>query len=74
MLTSSRLIAIIELASETLQCAQVVVCLDRSVDDEDRQSLLKSLEWIGFELITLDMWMKPGPEVSDKWLLMGMEL
>lgn len=69
--------AIIELASETLQCAQVVVCLDRSVDDEDRQSLLKSLEWIGFELITLDMWMKPdvkGPDVSDQWLLMGMEL
>lgn len=69
--------AIIELASETLQCAQTVVCLDRSVDDEDRQSLLKSLEWIGFELITLDMWMKPdakGLEVSDKWLLMGMEL
>ena len=69
--------AIIELASETLQCAQVVVCLDRSVDDEYRQSLLKSLEWISFELITLDMWMKAdakGPEVSDKWLLMGMEL
>ena len=69
--------AIIELASEKLQCAQVVVCLDRSVYDEDRQSLLKSLEWIGFELITLDMWMKPdakGPDVSDKWLLMGMEL
>lgn len=74
--------AIIDLASGPMDCAQVVVCLDRSVSAEDSKALLKSLNWVGFELVTLDMWMKPQgkkqmsemQDTSDKWLFLGMEL
>lgn len=72
--------AMIDLASGPLDCAQVVVCLERSISDEDSNSLLKSLNWVGFELVTLDMWMKPHGgkgevhDTSDKWLFLGMEL
>ena len=74
--------AIIDLASGPMDCAQVVVCLDRSVSAEDSKALLKSLNWVGFELVTLETWMKPHgkkqtgkmPETSDKWLFLGMEL
>jgi len=68
------LMAIIDLASGPLTCSHVVVCLDRSVSVDDSKSFLKSLRWVGFELITLDMWMKPHSESSDKWLFLGMEL
>lgn len=66
--------AVIDLASGPLNCAQVVVCLDRSISADDSKSLLKSLRWVGFDLITLDMWMKRHSEPSDKWLFLGMEL
>lgn len=72
--------AIIDLANGPLNCAQMTVCLDRSISDEDSKPLLKSLNWVGFELVTLDMWMKPPVDkdevndTSDKWLFLGMEL
>ena len=78
--------AIIDLASGPLNCAQAVICLDRSISEEDSKSLFKSLNWVGFELVTLDVWMKPHGatsrvksiaemhETSDKWLFLGMEL
>ncbi len=67
--------AIIDLASGPMRCEQVVVCLDRSISAEDRKSLLKSLRWVGFDLVTLDMWMKPRREpTSDKWFFLGMDI
>ena len=66
--------SVIDLASGPLRCAQVVVCLDRSIPTEDSKTLLKNLQWIGFELITLDLWTNTPLETSDKWILLGMEL
>lgn len=68
------LMAIIELASSPLDCSQVVVCLDRSFSAEESKSLLKSLRWVGFELVTLDMWAKSRTPPSNEWLFLGMEL
>jgi len=36
--------------------------------------LMKSLRWVGFELITLELWAKQRTPASDKWLFLGMEL
>ena len=70
--------AIIDIASDTLDCAQVVVCLDRSISAEDSKALLKNLKWVGFDLVTLDAWMKPQTKKkvspSTEWLFLGMEL
>jgi hypothetical protein len=66
---------VIDLASGPLACANMVICLDKSLDAEENTSLLKSLRWVGFDLITLDMWMKPQFEVTSKrWTFLGMEL
>lgn len=74
MLTKGRLMAIIDLASSPLGCSQVVVCLDRSISAEDSKSLLKSLRWVGFELVTLDLWAESRSTPSNEWLFLGMEL
>lgn len=74
MLTDGRLMAIIDLASSPLGCSQVVVCLDRSISAEDSKSLLKSLRWVGFELVTLDLWAESRTSPSNEWLFLGMEL
>lgn len=69
-----RLMALIELADTIFSCSQVVIALDRNTDAEESATLLKSLRWVGFELITLEMWTRQHPITSDKWLFLGMEL
>jgi hypothetical protein len=66
--------ALIELAATPFECSQVVICLDRKADPEESRALMKSLRWVGFELITLEMWSRQGMVTSDKWLFLGMEL
>jgi hypothetical protein len=66
--------ALIELAESVFALQQVVICLDRSVPEVDAKAFIKSLRWVGFELITLDMWAKEQDVTSDKWLFLGMEL
>jgi len=66
--------ALIELAETVFAVSQVVICLDRSTADGDHRAFLKSLRWVGFELITLDMWANQIDVTSDKWLFMGMEI
>lgn len=66
--------ALIELAEEVFAVGEVVICLDRSVAEENRTPLMKSLRWVGFEMITMDMWASERDVTSDKWLLMGMNL
>jgi len=68
------LMALIELAESVFALQQVVICLGRSVSEADRKALMKSLRWVGFELITLDMWTTGLGVTSDKWLLLGMEI
>lgn len=74
MLTVGRLIALIELAESPLECAHIVLCLDRSIPEDDAKALMRSLRWAGFELTTLDHWAKDVDVVSKKWLFMGMEV
>lgn len=66
--------ALIELASSTFECQQVVICLDRSISQADSKSLLRSLKWVGFDLITLEMWAQERDITSEKWLFLGLEL
>ncbi|KAI9740849.1 MAG: hypothetical protein M1818_004454 [Claussenomyces sp. TS43310] len=66
------LMALIELASTPFECSQLVVCLERTLDPKESKSLLKSFRWVGFELVTLEMWSRHAG--SDRWLFLGMEL
>lgn len=66
--------ALIELAEDVFAVSQVVICLDRSVPEVDSNAFLKSLRWVGFELISLDMWAQVFETTSKKWLYLGMEV
>ncbi|TAQ86687.1 hypothetical protein B7494_g4987 [Chlorociboria aeruginascens] len=68
------LMALIELAEAVFAVSQVVICLDRSVLETEGKTLLKSLRWVGFELITFDMWSNILDTTSDRWLFLGMEV
>merc|ERR1712093_208689 len=68
------LFALFELAETVFAVNQVVICLDRDVPEVDRKAFLKSLRWVGFELISLDMWANNFDVTSDKWLYLGMEV
>lgn len=68
------LVAMIELAETPLGCSRMVVCIDRSIEAEDMQSLTKGLQWAGFELETLDHWAGVRDVTSEKWLFMGVEV
>jgi len=74
MLTHPRLIGLIELADVPLGCSHVVICMDRHMSEDYAKSLMKSLQWVGFELRTLDHWAKGIDVISDKWLFLGMEV
>ncbi|KAJ2976376.1 hypothetical protein NUW58_g8101 [Xylaria curta] len=50
------LIALIELAEVPLGCSDVVICLDRYIPEDQTKSLMRSLQWVGFELTALDYW------------------
>lgn len=66
--------ALIELAEGPLECSHVVTCVDRRIPQEDVTSLSKSLQWVGFEMVTLDHWANDLDVTSKKWMFMGMEL
>ena len=66
--------ALIELAEEVFAVSQVVICLDRSVQESERKTFLKSLRWVGFDMINLDLWANDIDVTSDKWLFLGMEI
>ncbi|KAK5634640.1 hypothetical protein RRF57_010353 [Xylaria bambusicola] len=68
------LIALIELADVPLGCSNVVICMDRHMPEDHAKSLMRSLQWVGFELTTLDHWADELDVVSDKWFFLGMEL
>jgi len=68
------LMELIELAEEVFAVSHIIICVDRSVRDSEKQAFMKSLRWVGFELITLDMWASVRDVTSNKWLFMGMEI
>lgn len=52
----------------------MVVCIERSMPEEESRSLIKSLQWANFSLTTLDFWSAGFDLVSSRWLFMGMEV
>ncbi len=66
--------ALIELAEAALGCSQLVVCISRSIADDEAKALKKGLQWAGFSLTTLDFWAGAGAvDVTSKnWLFVGM--
>ncbi|KAG9240421.1 ornithine decarboxylase antizyme [Calycina marina] len=68
------LMALLELADQVFDVQQVVICLDREIPEADAKAFMKSLAWVGFELITLDMWTGNMDLTSDKWVFLGMEV
>ncbi|KAL0942323.1 ornithine decarboxylase antizyme [Colletotrichum truncatum] len=67
------LMALMELVDGPLDCQHLVICIDRGIEEEDAKSLMKSLQWVGFEL-TLDHWAHDVDVTSNRWLFMGMEI
>jgi hypothetical protein len=41
---------------------------------EEAVELTKSLQWVGFEMTTLDHWAGDLDVTSKKWVFMGMEI
>ncbi|CAM1500776.1 Fc.00g099380.m01.CDS01 [Cosmosporella sp. VM-42] len=68
------LMALIELADGPLDCSHIVTCIDRRIPAVEAQSLCKSLQWVGFDMTTLDHWAHDLDVTSKKWMFMGMEL
>ncbi|KAI4718257.1 hypothetical protein E4T48_05575 [Aureobasidium sp. EXF-10727] len=69
------LMCLLELAgNDDFGCSNLVVCLDRSADQEDLKDLTRDLGWVGFELTTLDRWSKGVACTSDKWIFLDMEV
>jgi hypothetical protein len=66
--------ALIELSDGPLDCSHIVTCIDRRMSAGDAIELTKSLQWVGFEMTTLDHWADDLDVTSDKWLFMGMEV
>lgn len=74
MLTFDSLMALIELTDGPLDCSHIVTCIDRRMPTEEAIELIKSLQWVGFEMITLDHWAGELDVTSKKWVFMGMEV
>ena len=74
ILTVRRLMALIELAETVFAVGQVIICVDRAVPEDERNTFMKSLRWVGFEMTTLDVWANALDVTSDKWLFLGMEI
>ncbi|KAI1332656.1 ornithine decarboxylase antizyme-domain-containing protein [Xylariaceae sp. FL0255] len=68
------LLALIELVDVPLGCSNIVICMDRSMPEDHATALMRSLQWVGFELTTLDHWAKGFDVTSDRWFFMGMEV
>ncbi|KYK60544.1 ornithine decarboxylase antizyme [Drechmeria coniospora] len=68
------LMALIELADGPLNCSHIVTCIDRRMTADEALALTKSLQWVGFEMTTLDHWAGDLDVTSKKWVFMGMEL
>lgn len=52
----------------------MVICVERSIPEEETKGLTKGLQWAGFSLTTLDFWSNGFDVLSNRWLFMGMEV
>ena len=73
LLIIRRLVSLLELAeAEPAECTSLVLCIDRQMEALDKETLLKNLAWIGFEITTMAPWTGLS-EVSDCWLLLKID-
>ncbi|KAF2772501.1 hypothetical protein EJ03DRAFT_266321, partial [Teratosphaeria nubilosa] len=69
------LMALLELAgTDGFDCSQLVICVDRTADDEDVKDTTRDLGWVGFELMTLDAWSNGKDCVSERWIFLSMDV
>ena len=66
--------ALLELADGPLDCSRIVTCIDRRISADEAVELTKSLQWVGFEMTTLDHWAHDLDVTSRDWVFMGMEV
>jgi len=67
--------ALLELASsEQFGCSQLIVCVDRTAEEEGVKDTARDLGWVGFELMMLDAWSDDEGCISDRWIFMGMDV
>lgn len=66
--------ALIELADSALGCANITMCIDRTIATEEFRPLLKSLQWVGFEPTTMGAWGGGQLQTSSRWFFMSMEV
>lgn len=70
-----RLMSLLELSGgQDLGCSELVVCLDRTSDQEDIKDMTRDLGWVGFELVTLGAWSNEAGCTSDRWIFLEMEV
>ncbi|KAL1887223.1 hypothetical protein Cpir12675_006639 [Ceratocystis pirilliformis] len=68
------LMAIMELAEGPLGCHDVVALIDKYTEPDSAKALMRSLQWVGFELTTLEPWANRVDVTSDHWHTMCMEV
>lgn len=69
------LMSLLELASsEHFACTQLVVGIDREADKEQVEDLSRDLGWVGFELSMLDPWTNEQGCISERYILLGMDV
>jgi hypothetical protein len=67
--------ALLELASsDDFECSQLVICLDRTAEEEEAQDVARDLKWTGAELMLLDDWAGEKNCLSDWWLFLSMDV
>ena len=55
------------------QCSQLVVCLERDLDNDLLKSVKRDLGWVGFEPLTLADWTAGDEILSDRWVFLSMD-
>jgi len=69
------LMALLELAgNDDFGCGRLVVCVDRTGQDEDVKDLTRDLGWVGFDLVTLDPWSHGKACTSERWVFLSMDV
>lgn len=69
------LIALLELGGvEELDCARVVVCLDRTIEETSQKSLMRDLGWVGFELHRPTLSSEMKNVISGRWIFMAVDV
>ncbi|KAK7207186.1 ornithine decarboxylase antizyme-domain-containing protein [Myxozyma melibiosi] len=65
------LVAVMDLASELLECERVVICIDRTI--MKLHNLVNTFYWVGFELVKCPVDFNGG-QLSDAWIAMEIEV